>query len=99
MWPYVRGLNAVEPAVVDTVESGHVAMANACGTATSAIDAVATDPTTARATAAADAVAEAARVTSDHLDHEESAITPLSRVFGAVVSPQDRASLAVTRVP
>ena len=77
VWPYVRGLAVVEPSVVDAMESEHQTMAAACDVATSAIDAVAADPTTARAAAAADAVAEAARVTDSHLEHEERAITPV----------------------
>lgn len=77
VWPYVRTLGVVDPAVVDAMEAEHHAMAAACEVATAGIDAVAADPTTAHAVAAADAVAEAARVTDSHLEHEERAITPV----------------------
>ena len=79
VWPYVRGLAVVEPSVVDAMESEHHAMAGACEAATAAIDAVVAEPTAVRATAAADAVAEAARITDSHLEHEERAITPVIR--------------------
>ena len=77
VWPYVRALAVVEPSVVDAMESEHHAMAAACDAAAAAIDAVVADPTRARATVAADAVAEAAGVTASHLEHEERAITPV----------------------
>ncbi len=77
VWPYVRTLAVVDPAVVDAMESEHHAMAAACEAATAAIDTVAADPTATHAAAAADAVAEAARITDAHLEHEERAITPV----------------------
>jgi hemerythrin-like domain-containing protein len=77
VWPYVRSLAVVEPPVVDAMESEHQVMAAACEAATAAIEAVAAEPTTTSAGAAADAVAEAARVTDSHLEHEERAITPV----------------------
>ena len=76
IWPYLRGLGVVDPALVDAMEAEHVDMAAACAAADRAVDAVAAAPTKTNADAAADAVAEAARVTGAHLDHEESAITP-----------------------
>jgi hemerythrin-like domain-containing protein len=77
VWPYVRSLAVVDPAVVDAMESEHHAMAAACDAATAAIDAVTVDPSDVNAAAAADAVAEAARITDAHLEHEERAITPV----------------------
>jgi hypothetical protein len=77
VWPYIRGLGVVDGPVVDAMESEHADMGRTCEAATVAIDAVASAPTAANAAAAADAVAEAARVTGAHLDHEESAITPV----------------------
>ncbi len=77
VWPYVRSLGVVDPAVVDSMESEHHAMAAACEAATGAIGTVAADPTATHAAAAADAVAEAARITDAHLEHEERAITPV----------------------
>jgi hemerythrin-like domain-containing protein len=79
VWPYVRTLAVVDPAVVDAMESEHHAMAAACEAAAAAIDTVAADPTATNAAAAADAVAEAARITDAHLEHEERAITPVIR--------------------
>lgn len=76
IWPYVRGLGVVDAAVVDAMEAEHHDMGAACEAATTAIDVVAAAPTKANATAAADAVAAAAKVTGAHLDHEESAVTP-----------------------
>lgn len=89
VWPYVRGLGEVEPAVVDEMESEHAMMGAACEAATVAIDAVAADPTSALANAAADAVAAAAELTNAHLEHEESAITPV--IKGHSSSPEWKA--------
>jgi len=77
VWPYLRGLDVLDPVVVDELEAEHVAMAEACTAATEAIDALADAPTAARAHQAADAVAQAARVTEHHLVHEEATITPV----------------------
>ncbi len=77
VWPYLRSLEVLDPFDIDQMEAEHAAMAKACRDATVAIDAVAADPSTARASVAADAVAVAARVTEGHLLHEEKAITPV----------------------
>ncbi len=77
VWPYVRSLGVVEESVVDAMESEHTAMGAACEKATAAIDLVAAEPSTANAAKAAALVDEAARVTGVHLEHEESAITPV----------------------
>ena len=77
IWPYVRGLGTVDESLVDAMEAEHHDMGAACEKATAAIDLVAEEPSTANAAKAAALVAEAARVTNAHLDHEETAITPV----------------------
>ena len=77
VWPYVRSLGVADPALVDAMESEHQAMAAGLGAVSSSLDALVADPSTATATAAAEAVAETARVTNGHLEHEESDVMPL----------------------
>ena len=77
IWPYLRGLDVLDAALLDDMESEHRAMGEAIGRATSAIDALVADPTAGVAAAAADQVAEAARVTDAHLVHEETAVQPV----------------------
>lgn len=77
VWPYVRSLNVVHPTLLDAMESEHQAMAAGLGAVSSALDALIEEPTAARATAAADAVAETTRVTVQHLDHEEREVMPI----------------------
>ncbi len=77
IWPYLRGLGVLDPALLDDMESEHRAMGEAIGAATSAIDGLVADPTALVAAAAADQVAEAASVTDAHLVHEETAVQPV----------------------
>jgi hemerythrin-like domain-containing protein len=76
VWPYVRRLGVLDPDLVDQMEAEHAAMAEAMTAATGAIEALVASPTVDAARAAADQVAEAARVTDEHLQHEESAVMP-----------------------
>ena len=77
VWPYLRGLDEVDPALADAMEGEHVAMAEAMTAATEAIDALVATPTSDAAGAAADRVAGAAEVTGAHLDHEEREVMPI----------------------
>lgn len=77
VWPYVRGLGVADPALLDAMEGEHQAMAAGLDAVSSALDTLATYPTTARAEAAADVVAETARVTLRHLEHEEDEVMPI----------------------
>ena len=77
VWPYVRGLGVADPALLDAMEGEHQAMAQGLAAVSQALDALIVEPTTALAAAAADTVAETARVTVGHLDHEEADIMPL----------------------
>ncbi|KGN31731.1 hypothetical protein N802_03120 [Knoellia sinensis KCTC 19936] len=77
VWPYVRSLGVADPALLDAMESEHQAMAAGLDAATSALDALVADPTSAVALAGADAVAETTRVTVSHLDHEENDVMPV----------------------
>lgn len=79
VFPYVRSLgpDVLDPALLDAMEAEHRGMSQAIQGATTAIDALAADPTAANAQAAADAVAHAYEVTDGHLVHEESDVVPV----------------------
>lgn len=77
VWPYLRGLGVADPALLDAMESEHQAMADGLGAVSGALDALIDEPSTARATAAADTVAQTARVTNTHLVHEEQDVMPI----------------------
>lgn len=77
VWPYVRSLGVVDSALLDAMESEHRAMGAGLGAVAGALDDLIEDPTSARAAAAADTVAQTARVTVGHLDHEEADIMPI----------------------
>ncbi|MFC7490291.1 MULTISPECIES: hemerythrin domain-containing protein [unclassified Knoellia] len=77
VWPYLRGLGVADPALLDSMESEHRAMADGLGAVADALDALVADPSRARAIAAADTVAETARVTNTHLVHEEQDVMPI----------------------
>lgn len=77
VWPYLRTLDEVDPALADAMEGEHVAMAEAMTAATAAMAALVTTPSAAAAAEAADRVARAAEVTSAHLDHEEREVMPI----------------------
>ncbi|KGN30600.1 hypothetical protein N798_10390 [Knoellia flava TL1] len=77
VWPYVRSLDVADPALLDDMEGEHRAMAQGLGAVSAALDALVADPTAERAAAAADTVAETARVTNGHLAHEESDVMPI----------------------
>jgi hypothetical protein len=70
LWPFLleRGVDAD---LLHEMESEHAAMKVALTSASTAIDAVAADPTTASARSAADVVARSREVINRHLDHEE----------------------------
>jgi hypothetical protein len=77
VWPYVRGLNVADPALLDAMAGEHEAMAQGLAAVSQALDALIVEPTRAHATAAADTVAETARITVGHLDHEEADVMPI----------------------
>ncbi|KQV73478.1 hypothetical protein ASC64_18745 [Nocardioides sp. Root122] len=70
LWPFLleRGVDAD---LLHEMESEHVAMKEALGSASAAIDEVAATPTMAGARSAADVVARSSEVINRHLDHEE----------------------------
>jgi hypothetical protein len=70
LWPFLleRGVDAD---LLHEMESEHVAMKEALGSASAAIDGVVATPTTATARSAADVVARSSEVINRHLDHEE----------------------------
>jgi hypothetical protein len=71
LWPFLlrRGVDA---ALLEQMESEHVAMKRALASASAAIDSVVATPTRAAAMGAADEVARASEVINQHLAHEES---------------------------
>lgn len=77
VWPYLRSLGTVDPALADAMEAEHEAMAHAMTDATAAVYDLVATPTTAAAQVAADRVARAAEVTAHHLDHEEREVMPI----------------------
>ena len=70
LWPFLleRGVDAD---LLHEMESEHVAMKEALGSASAAIDGVVAAPTTVTAASAADVVARSSEVINRHLDHEE----------------------------
>ena len=81
IWPFLERRGFDHALLVD-MESEHVAMKQALGSASSAIDAVVARPTAAEAAAAADAVAACSRVVERHLEHEERDIEPIAAELG-----------------
>lgn len=77
VWPYVRSLGVVDATLLDAMESEHQAMADGLGAVSRALDSLIAEPTDASAVAAADTVAETARVTNVHLVHEEQEVMPI----------------------
>lgn len=77
IWPYLRSLGTVDPALADTMEAEHVTMAEAMTAATEAVDQLVATPTRAAANLAAERVAQAAKVTNRHLEHEEQEVMPI----------------------
>lgn len=77
VWPYVRSLGVADPALLDAMEGEHRAMGRGLDAVAAALDALVDDPSAARAAGAADTVAETARVTNDHLAHEEADVMPI----------------------
>lgn len=77
VWPYVRDLGVVDPALLDAMESEHRAMGAGLDAVSEALAGLTTEPTADRAAAAADTVAESARVTDAHLVHEEQDVMPI----------------------
>ncbi|HEX6148248.1 hemerythrin domain-containing protein [Nocardioides sp.] len=77
IWPYLRSLGTVDPALADTMEAEHVTMAEAMTAATDAIDQLVATPTRGAADAAAERVSRAAEVTNRHLEHEEQEVMPI----------------------
>lgn len=78
VFPYLRSLgpDALDPALLDAMDSEHEAMSSSIQAAGASIDALAAEPTAARAAAAHDAVVTATEVTDRHLDHEETDVVP-----------------------
>ncbi|QBX57332.1 hemerythrin domain-containing protein [Nocardioides seonyuensis] len=76
IWPFLesRGHDA---SLLAAMEEEHAAMKVTLSSASAALDDLVQEPTTAQASTAADAVAEAGRVTNTHLDHEERDVEPL----------------------
>jgi hemerythrin-like domain-containing protein len=77
IWPYLRSLGTVDPALADAMEAEHVAMAEAMTAATEAVDQLVATPTREAADVAAERVAKAAEVTNRHLEHEEREVMPI----------------------
>jgi hypothetical protein len=77
VWPYVRSLGVVDPALLDSMVREHEDMSRGLASVSAALDALVADPTTERAGSAAEAVTATARVTIGHLDHEERDIMPV----------------------
>ena len=77
VWPYVRSLDVAAPALLDAMETEHRAMGQGLDAVSTALDGLVGEPTAERAAAAADTVAETARVTNGHLAHEEADVMPI----------------------
>lgn len=77
IWPYLRSLGGVDPALADQMEAEHVEMAAAMSRASASMNDFVASASQASAASAADSVAAAAAVTGRHLDHEEEAVMPL----------------------
>ena len=70
VWPFLRS-RGVDLALLEEMESEHVAMKHALSSVSASLDTVVAAPTAADAAAAADEVARAREVINGHLDHEE----------------------------
>jgi hypothetical protein len=79
-WPFLLA-RGIDPELMAAMESEHGAMKDALAEATRAVDAVAADPTTARAREAADVLARSRTVVDAHLEHEERDVEPLIERF------------------
>jgi len=77
VWPYLRTLGGVDPALADQMEAEHAEMAAALHRASAAMNEFVASAGSASAEAAAESVAAASGVTARHLDHEEQAVMPL----------------------
>ena len=75
-WPFLLS-RGVDPDLMAAMESEHGAMKEALASSTRAIDAVVANPSTSRAQAAADVLAQARTVIDAHLEHEEKDVEPL----------------------
>lgn len=78
VWPFLQS-RGVDQGLLETMESEHQALGQALRDGAAALDAVVAEPTTTRALAAADAVAQSGQVIGGHLDHEERDVEPLIR--------------------
>lgn len=76
VWPYVRGLDVLDPGLLDAMEAEHEAMGAAMTGVSGALDVLVADPTADHADAAVARVVEAAQVTNSHLFHEEHDVMP-----------------------
>jgi hemerythrin-like domain-containing protein len=77
VWPYLRSLGGVDPALADQMEAEHVVMAAAMSRASASMNEFVASASQTSAETAADSVAAAAAVTAHHLDHEEEAVMPV----------------------
>ena len=78
IWPFLEK-RGYDRELLAAMESEHVAMKQALSSASTAIAAVATSPTAAHATAAANAVSACSEVVNAHLDHEERDVEPIAQ--------------------
>jgi DUF438 domain-containing protein len=77
IWPFLEK-RGFDHELLVAMESEHAAMKQALAAASTAIAAVGTSPTTAHATAAANAVSSCSEVVNTHLDHEERDVEPIA---------------------
>ncbi|WP_299923687.1 hemerythrin domain-containing protein [uncultured Nocardioides sp.] len=70
VWPFLQA-RGVDLALLEEMESEHVAMKQALASVSTSLDSVVAAPSTLNAAAAADEVARAREVINGHLDHEE----------------------------
>jgi hypothetical protein len=76
MWPFLES-RGFDVALLEAMETEHVAMKEALASVSDALDALVADPTSARSAATADEVARARTVINGHLDHEEADVEGL----------------------
>lgn len=77
IWPYLRGLDVLDPEVIDAMEREHRVMSTALNRVSAAFDRLVDEPTSASARAATEALEQGRAATEEHLEHEETEVVPV----------------------